>query len=319
MSAPYSPSSGAFALPTVPSAEQAADGLRTLRDLIRWACTRLSAAGAQFGHGTDNAHDEATWLALWCLRLPLDKPEPFLDATILPSERASFAALIDRRCGERLPAAYLTGEAWLRGLRFKADRRALIPRSLLIEALEDGLAAWLPDQPPGTVLDLCTGGGSIAIAAALRFEEARVDASDLSADALALAAENRLLYRLESRLSFFQGDLYDSLGDRSYDLILSNPPYVNTGSMAELPAEFRHEPQGALDGGADGMSLVDRILRGAPAHLNDGGMLIVEIGHEADHFEAAFPSLEFGYVPVSAGERMIVALTRDALVAWTAQ
>ncbi len=256
---------------------------------------------------------------MWCLRLPLDKPEPFLDATILPSERASFAALIERRCGERLPAAYLTGEAWLRGLRFKADPRALIPRSVLVEALEDGFAAWLPDEPPARVLDLCTGGGSIAIAAALRFEEAQVDATDLSADALALAAENRILYALESRLSFFQGDLYDSLGDRRYDLILSNPPYVNAGSMAGLPAEFRHEPQGALHGGADGMSLVARILRGAAAHLNEGGLLIVEIGHEADHFEAAFPELEFGYVPVSGGERMIVAMTRDALQAWAAR
>ena len=319
MSAPHSPSPRAFALPAVPSADVAAEGLRTLRDLIRWACTRLTEAGAQFGHGTDNAHDEATWLALWCLRLPLDKPEPFLDATILPSERASFTALIERRSVERLPAAYLTGEAWLRGLRFKADPRALIPRSLLVEALEDGLAAWLPDQPPATVLDLCTGGGSIAIAAALRFEQARVDATDLSADALALAAQNQQLYQLETRLSLFQGDLYASLGGRRYDLILSNPPYVNARSMAELPAEFRHEPQGALDGGADGMNLVGRILRGAPAHLNEGGMLIVEIGHEADHFEAAFPELEFGYVPVSAGERLIVALSRDALLAWAAR
>ena len=169
------------------------------------------------------------------------------------------------------------------------------------------------------MLDLCTGGGSIAIAAALRFEQARVDATDLSADALALAAQNQQLYQLETRLSLFQGDLYASLGGRRYDLILSNPPYVNARSMAELPAEFRHEPQGALDGGADGMNLVGRILRGAPAHLNEGGMLIVEIGHEADHFEAAFPELEFGYVPVSAGERLIVALSRDALLAWAAR
>ncbi|HPU52733.1 MAG TPA: HemK family protein methyltransferase, partial [Burkholderiaceae bacterium] len=169
------------------------------------------------------------------------------------------------------------------------------------------------------ILDLCTGGGSIAIAAALHFDEAAIDATDLSAEALALAAENRALYQLDSRLSLFRGDLYDALGDRQYDLILSNPPYVNAGSMAALPAEFLHEPQGALDGGVDGMSLVERILRDAPAHLSKDGVLFVEIGHEADHFEAAFPTLEFAYVPVSAGDRLIVALTRAALQAWAAR
>jgi ribosomal protein L3 glutamine methyltransferase len=302
-----------------PTSTAAAQGLGTVRDLIRWACTCLSAAGASFGHGTDNAHDEATWLTLWALRLPLDKPEPFLDATVLPAERAMVADLIERRCQQRIPAAYLTGEAWLRGLRFLADRRALVPRSLLVEMLEEALSAWLPDTEPETVLDLCTGGGSIAIAAALHFADARVDATDLSGEALTLAAENRALYGLDARMTLFCGDLYEALAARRYDLILSNPPYVNAHSMAQLPAEFCHEPRGALAGGDDGMSLVTRILRGAAAHLQPEGVLVVEIGHEAEFFEAAFPTLEFGYVPVSAGERMIVAITRDALIAWAAR
>jgi ribosomal protein L3 glutamine methyltransferase len=308
--------STAFIRRLPPSADEAAAGLNTLRDLIRWACTRLNAAGAVFGHGTENAQDEATWLALWALHLPLDRPEPFLDATLLPSERAAIARLIERRCDERVPAAYLTGEAWLRGMRFLADPRALVPRSLLVEMLEEGLDSWLPDTPVQTVLDLCTGSASIAIAAALHFGHAHVDACDLSDPALALAGDNRALYHLEDRLTLLQGDLYEPLGERRYDLILSNPPYVNAASMALLPAEFRQEPVGALAGGTDGMDLVERILRGAPPHLNPEGLLVIEIGHEAAHFEAAFARLEFAYVPVSAGERMIVAITREALSDW---
>lgn len=309
----------AFLRNVPPEQAEAAAGLRSTRDLIRWACSCLSAAGVSYGHGTDNALDEATWLVLWALRLPLDKPEPFLDARLLPAERAMVTALIERRCTERLPAAYLTGEAWLRGLRFKADRRALVPRSVLVEALDESLAAWLPEDEPADILDLCTGGGSIAIAAALRYEEAHVDATDLSVDALALAGENLAHYELTQRLSLFQGDLYDALAGRQYGLILANPPYVNTGSMSALPAEFRHEPQGALAGGSNGMALVERILREAPPHLTENGVLVVEIGHEADHFEAAFPALEFGYVPVSAGERMIVAIKKRAIEQWARQ
>lgn len=308
--------SAAFSRPPPPSAVEAGAGLNTLRDLIRWACTRLNAAGVVFGHGTDNAQDEATWLALWALHLPLDRPEPFLDAALLPTERAAIARLIERRCDERVPAAYLTGEAWLRGMRFLADPRALVPRSLLVEMLEEGLESWLPETPVQAVLDLCTGSGSIAIAAALHFEHARVDACDLSGAALALAADNRALYHLQDRLALLQGDLYEPLDERRYDLILSNPPYVNAVSMANLPAEFRREPVDALAGGADGMELVERIVRGAPPHLNPQGLLVIEIGHEADHFEAAFARLEFAYVPVSAGERMIVAITREALSDW---
>ena len=300
----------------VPGPADAAHHLRTVRDLIRWGCSRMAAAGVALGHGTDSLRDEATWLVLWALRLALDDPEPHLDAQLLPAERQAVADLVERRCAERLPTAYLTGEAWLRGLRFKADPRALIPRSVLVEALDGALDPWLPEPEAASVLDLCTGGGSIAIAAALRFPQARIDATDLSAEALALAAENLALHGLASRIHLHQGDLYAGLPARRYRLILSNPPYVNAASMAALPPEFRHEPVSALAGGPDGMSLVARILQDAPARLAPDGLLVVEIGHEAEHFEAAFPGMEFGYVPVSAGEQLIVAVTRQALVDW---
>jgi ribosomal protein L3 glutamine methyltransferase len=301
--------------PPVPQGEDAARGLRTVRDLVRWACSRLDASGSACGQGTDNPRDEALWLVFWALRLPLDDPEPFLDARVLPAERRSVVALIDRRCDERIPAAYLTGEAWLRGLRLRADARALIPRSLLVEALDEALDPWLPSMPPEAVLDLCTGGGSIAIAAAQHFANARIDATDLSAEALALAAENIAMHALDARIELHRGDLFAPLGERRYDLILSNPPYVNADSMARLPAEFRHEPQAALAGGRDGMDIIRRIIAGARAHLRPEGLLVIEIGHEAVHFEAAFPELAFAYVPVSAGEQLVVAIGASSLPA----
>lgn len=313
------PPSVAFARPSPAPATEAVVGLHSLRDWVRWAQSRLQAAGACFGHGTENAHDEALWLLLWALHLPLDDPQTHLDAVVLPAEATALCALIERRCGERIPSAYLTGEAWLRGLCFKADPRALIPRSVIVEALDESLNDWLPADPPQRILDLCTGGGSIAIASALRFPTAPVDATDLSAQALELAAENRARYRLSDRIDLFQGDLYDALGTRRYDLILSNPPYVNAASMADLPPEFRHEPRGALAGGIDGMDLVRRIVRDGLAHLLPAGLLVIEIGHEAEHFEAAFDPLEFAYLPVTAGERMIVAITREAIAAWASR
>lgn len=304
--------------PPVPQGEDAVRGLRTVRDLVRWACSRLDASGSACGQGTDNPRDEALWLVFWSLRLPLDDPEPFLDARVLPAERRGVVALIDRRCDERIPAAYLTGEAWLRGLRLRADARALIPRSLLVEALDEALDPWLPGRPPDSVLDLCTGGGSIAIAAAQHFGSAHIDATDLSAEALALAAENIAMHALEARIELHRGDLYAPLAGRRYDLILSNPPYVNTESMARLPAEFHHEPQAALAGGPDGMDIIRRIVAGARAHLQPEGLLVIEIGHEAAHFEAAFPELAFAYVPVSAGEQMVVAIGASSLPEVTA-
>lgn len=297
----------------VGSVASAAAELLTLRDCLRYACTRFEAAGLAYGQGTDNSWDEAVWLGLWSLHLPPDRLEPFVDARLTRAEREDFLALVDRRCVERLPAAYLTGEAWLRGLRLRCDPRALIPRSLIVEALEESLNDWLAADGPHAVLDLCTGGASIAIAAAHRFPDARIDASDLSADALALARENLAEHRLADRVELHRGSLFAPLSGRCYDLILCNPPYVNEGSMRALPPEFLAEPRGALAGGDDGMDLVREILAAAPAHLHPDGLLLLEIGNEAAHFAAAFANLEFAYLPVSAGDDQLVLVSREQL------
>ena len=291
----------------------------TVRDCLRYACTRFEAAGLAYGQGTDDAWDEAAWLVLWALHLPPDRLDPFLDARLTLRERRVVLELVDRRCRERIPTAYLTGEAWLRGLRFKSDARALVPRSLIAEALQEVLPHWLGDRVPETILDLCTGGGSLAVFAAHCFPEARIDASDLSEDALALARSNLELHRMDDRVTLYKGDLFGALGSRRYDLILCNPPYVNASSMQALPPEFLAEPQGALAGGADGMDLIRGILAAAPEHLTEDGWLLLEIGHEAAHFEAAFPDLEFAWLPVTAGDDLLVLVSRPQLVARGAQ
>lgn len=296
----------------VPGPLQAARELLTIRDCLRYACTRFEAAEIAYGQGTDNPWDEAIWLLLWSLHLPPDRLDPFLDARLTVRERRLVLELIDRRCRERVPSAYLTGEAWLRGLRFHADPRALVPRSLIAEALDEGIDGWLSNEPE-SVLDLCTGGGSIAVFAALRFPQATVAASDLSTDALALARENLALHRMTGRITLHQGDLYAPLEGQRFDLIVSNPPYVNSASMAALPPEFLAEPQQALAGGDDGMDFVRRIFAGACAHLNTGGQLLLEIGHEARAFEAAFPNLEFAWLPVAAGDDQLVLVSREQL------
>ncbi|MEK9720964.1 MAG: 50S ribosomal protein L3 N(5)-glutamine methyltransferase, partial [Quisquiliibacterium sp.] len=273
--------------------DQAVAQSSTLRDCLRHACSRLTAAQVAFGHGTDNAWDEAVWLGLWSLHLPLENVDAFLDARLSVQERAAFFRLIKRRCEERLPAAYLTGEAWLGGLRFRADPRAIIPRSLIVEALFEGLDPWLNGCEPRKILDLCTGSGSIAINAALKFESSQIDACDLSRDALALAQENVSDYCLDSRIRLLHGDLFTPVKNRQYDLILCNPPYVNASSMDTLPAEFLSEPRAALAGGQDGMDLVRKILAEAAAAMRRHALLVLEIGHETQNFEAAFGSLEF--------------------------
>lgn len=288
--------------------------LRSLRDLLRWAVSRFESAGVAYGHGSADAWDEAVALALWSLHLPPDRLDPYLDAVLCIDERRSLIELIERRVESRRPAAYLTGEAWLRGLAFRCDERALVPRSPIAEALDDALPQWLAHVPaptpewPATILDMCTGGGSLAIVAADRFPGARVVGADISPDALALAEENRALHAAGERVEFLLSDLFGALGSRRFDLIVCNPPYVNDASMRGLAPEYRAEPALALAGGADGMDLVRRLLAQASAHLHPGSLLLVEIGHEADHFEAAFPTLEFHYLPVSAGERLLVLI-----------
>ena len=288
----------------------------TLRDLLRYAVTRFNRAGLFFGHGSDNAFDEAVYLLLHTLALPLDQLEPFLDARLLPDEIDALLAVIARRADERVPAAYITHEAWLGERRFYVDERVLVPRSFLAELINEQFAPWLRTTDAlavNRVLDLCTGSGCLPILLAEAFPNARIDAVDISADALAVARRNIDDYQLQPRIRLIESDLYAQLPTQQYDLIISNPPYVTTQSMARLPAEYRREPHIALAGGSDGMDLVRRIVAGAPAHLNERGLLIVEIGHERAHAEAAFADLEMTWLGTSGGDDMVFLLSAQQL------
>jgi ribosomal protein L3 glutamine methyltransferase len=285
----------------------------TLLELIEAQSARLTQAGVSFGHGTGNAFDEAVWLALWQLGLPLDDLEGVSARALTPQERSAIEKLVDERITTRKPAAYLTKEAWLQGVPFTVDERTIVPRSLIAELIADGtLDAWLTDRTRA-VLDLCTGNGSLAVLAAMAWPEVVVDAADLSADALAVARLNVERHGLSDRITLLQGDGLAAVGDRRYDLILCNPPYVNDGSMAALPAEYRAEPALALAGGVDGMDFVRPLLAQAAAHLADGGVLVIEIGHEAAHFERAFAHLEFAWLPTQATDDQVLLVTREAL------
>lgn len=294
--------------------QNARQELLTLRDLIRYGVSRLNAAQVALGHGSDNAWDETVYLVLHALHLPLDTLEPFLDARVLDEERNRVLDLIDRRVTERVPAAYLTNEAWLRGHRFYVDARVIMPRSPIAELLDEGLSPWVQDaQAVDSVLDMCTGSGCLAILSALAFPYAQVDAVDVSPDALEVARRNVDDYGLADRLALHQSDLFDSLPERQYDVIVCNPPYVNSGSMDVLPQEYRHEPQLALAGGADGMDLVRRILQAAPRYLSENGVLVLEIGHERDFFEAAFPELSPVWLDTEQASDQLLLLTREQL------
>jgi len=276
----------------------------TLRDVLRFAVTRFGQAHVAFGHGNANAYDEAAYLLLHSLSLPLDTLEPFLDARLTDDEIAHLLTLIERRATDRVPAAYLTGEAWMHGYRFTIDERVIVPRSLIGELLVEHLAPWVsrPDNVHH-VLELCTGSGCLSIIAADAFPDAEIDAVDLSANALQVAAQNVGDYGLDARITLHEGDLYAALPPgRKYDLIVTNPPYVNAESMAALPPEYQHEPQMALHGGEDGMDLVRRTIEEAREHLNDDGLLVVEIGNERHHAEAAFGGLDLVWLPTSAGD-----------------
>ncbi|MGS1010724.1 50S ribosomal protein L3 N(5)-glutamine methyltransferase [Achromobacter anxifer] len=294
--------------------QSARQELLTLRDLIRYGVSRLNAAQVALGHGSDNAWDEAVYLTLHALHLPLDTLEPFLDARVLSEERNRVLELIDRRVTERLPAAYLTNEAWLRGHRFYVDQRVIVPRSPIAELLDSGLSPWVQDAlAVENVLDMCTGSGCLAILSALAFPYAHVDAVDVSPDALEVARRNVDDYDLADRLDLHASNLFDSLPPRLYDVIVCNPPYVNSGSMDVLPQEYRHEPQLALAGGDDGMDLVRRILEAAPRFLTLQGVLVLEIGHERDFFEAAFPQLSPVWLDTEEASDQLLLLTREQL------
>jgi ribosomal protein L3 glutamine methyltransferase len=288
------------------------ESLITVRDWLRFAVSRFNEAKLFFGHGSDNAFDEAAYLILATLNLPLDRLEPFLDASLTHGEAESLKAVIERRVRDRVPAAYLTGEAWLAGHRFVVDERVIVPRSFIAELLADQLSPWIEDADGvANVLDLCTGSGCLAILAAEVFGQAQVDAVDLSADALAVAAQNVADYGLASRIRLVESDLFAAVGDRRYDVIISNPPYVNAESVAALPPEYRAEPALALGSGADGLDATRAILAAAPAHLNPGGVLVVEIGHNRDALEAAYPTLPFTWLDTAGGDQFVFLLRRE--------
>ncbi len=294
----------------------------TLIDLITAQSARLKQAGVCFGHGTTNAFDEAAWLALWALGLPLESLETRAQQRLDATEQAKAQALVTRRIESRQPAAYLTNEAWLQNVPFFVDERVLVPRSYIAELLADAegegtLDAWLSERTL-RVLDLCTGSGCLAVIAALAYPDVSVDAADISAPALEVARINVDKHTLAKRIHVIQSDLFDSVRG-PYDMILCNPPYVNSASMNALPDEYRAEPALALQGGPDGMDLVRTIIRDATRHMNNDAVLVLEIGHERAHFDAAFPRLEVAWLETSGGDDRVLLVTRDALQRWGAR
>lgn len=296
-----------------PADVHAAASLSTVRDLVRHAVTRFGRARVAFGHGSADAWDEAVYLVLHTLHLPLDRLDPFLDARVTPDERDAILAIVARRVDERVPAAYLTGEAFLGEYRFVVDDRVIVPRSFIAELLFERMKPWVDPDRVGSVLDLCTGSGCLAIIACDAFADARVDAVDLSRDALAIARINVDAYDLGDRIELIESDLFGAIAGRRYDLIVSNPPYVNDGSMATLPAEYRHEPRMALAGGADGLDFVRRILEAAPRMLTDDGLIVIEVGNERPHVEDAFPDLPLTWVSTSQGDDAVFAIDARTL------
>ncbi|MFA7270745.1 MAG: 50S ribosomal protein L3 N(5)-glutamine methyltransferase [Sterolibacterium sp.] len=290
------------------------DQLQTVRDWLRYAVSRFTEAGLFFGHGCDNAYDEAAWLILHTLHLPRHRLEPFLDARLMRSERLAVHHMLQQRIAKRIPTAYLTQEAWLGDFRFHVDERVIVPRSYFAELLEDGFAPWLESpEELELALDLCTGSGCLAILMAHAFPAARIDAVDLSPDALAVARRNVADYGLEDRVSLVEADLFGGLDKRRYDLIVSNPPYVTAAAMATLPQEYRHEPALALAAGEDGLDIVRRILKTAKQHLRPHGLLAVEVGHNRALVETAFPDMPMTWIDCAGGEGKIFLLHREQL------
>ncbi|MEP7083850.1 MAG: 50S ribosomal protein L3 N(5)-glutamine methyltransferase [Betaproteobacteria bacterium] len=290
--------------------------LETLRDWIRYAVSRFEAARLSYGHGTDNAYDEAVFLVLATLHLPLDQLEPFFDARLTLAERTAMHEMVERRAVDRVPVPYLTHQAWLGDFRFYVDERVVIPRSFIAELLAMQLSPWVADPARiGSALDLCTGSGCLAILLADAFPNADIDAVDISADALAVAQHNVAEYGLQDRINLVRSDLFQNVNakDKTYDLIISNPPYVTQVSMSGLPAEYRHEPEIALASGEDGLDAIRQIIAGARSHLNIGGLLIVEAGHNRPSVEEAFPELPFTWLVTGSSEDKLFLLRRDDL------
>lgn len=284
-----------------------------LIDCIELNAARLTQAGVSFGHGTTNAFDEAAWLVLWRCGLALDSLDEHEQVELSAEQEQQISTLVDERISSRKPAAYLTREAWLQGIPFYVDERSIVPRSLIAELIADAsIDAWLSDQTQ-RVLDLCTGNGSLAVLAAMAWPEVAVDAIDLSVDALQVARINVDKHALSERIRLLQGDGLSPAAGQRYDLILCNPPYVNSDSMSKLPAEYRAEPELALAGGTDGMDFVRGLLAQASQHLSPHGVLVLEIGNEREFFEAAFPQLEVAWMETSAGEDQVLLVTQEEL------
>jgi len=293
---------------------RASEELFTLRDWLRFAVSRFEQSGIFFGHGTLNSYDEAVWLIMAALHLPQDTLDNFLDARLTESERKHLAHLINRRITERIPTAYLVREAWLGDFKFYVDERVIVPRSFIAELLREQLMPWIenPDEVV-SVADICTGSGCLAILAAHAFPNADVDAIDISDDALAVARRNISDYGLDEHVAPIKSDMLSALAGKRYDIILSNPPYVDAPSMETLPQEYRQEPGLALASGDDGLDHTHTLLRETAEHLNPGGLLIVEIGHNREVLEATYPELPFTWLEVSAGDQFVFLLTREQL------
>ncbi|HEY8085490.1 MAG TPA: 50S ribosomal protein L3 N(5)-glutamine methyltransferase [Methylophilaceae bacterium] len=289
--------------------------LFTLRDWLRFAVSRFEEAGLFYGHGTENSFDEAAWLILAALHLPMDTLDTFLDAVITEAERKHLLHLIERRVDERVPTAYLVREAWLGEFKFYVDERVIVPRSHIAELLRTSLTPWVehPEQIVSAA-DICTGSGCLAILLAYAFPNADVDAVDISDDALSVAARNVEDYGLQEQVTLVKSDMLGGLKGKLYDVIVCNPPYVNAPSMQELPPEYRHEPQLALASGEDGLEHVRDLFSNAAAHLHPGGLLIVEIGHNRDALEAAYPNITFNWLEVTSGGDYVLLLKREQLL-----
>lgn len=297
------------------NSSQASKELFTIRDWLRYTVSRFEASDIFFGHGTANAYDEAVWLVMRALHLPLDTVENFLDARLIEAEREHLAHLVERRIIERVPTAYLLREAWLRGYKFYVDERVIVPRSFIAELLDDGLSPWIEyPEMVESAADLCTGSGCLGILLADAFPNAEIDVVDISPDAIAVCNINIADYHLQDRVRAVQSDMFAALQGRSYDLIISNPPYVDADSMATLPAEYRSEPQLALGSGEAGLDHTHTLLREAPKHLNDGGLLVVEIGHNRYALLDAYPQLPFTWLEVEAGNEFVFLLTKEQLL-----
>jgi ribosomal protein L3 glutamine methyltransferase len=292
----------------------APEGLSTIQDFIRWGASRFNAEGLFFGHGTDNALDEATALVLFALHLPPDLPAFYRECRLTWPEREAVTELLERRIEERKPAAYLTNRAWFAGLEFYVNEDVLVPRSPLAELVEAGFDPWLEPESIERVLDLCTGSGCIGIAAAVYLPDAEVDLADISRPALEVASRNAASHGLGERVQVIESDLFESLGERTYDVIVSNPPYVGAEELAGLPEEYQREPRIALAGGESGLDFVLRILRDAPAHLREGGILVAELGSSAPELERRFPDLPFLWLEFERGGEGVFLMRREQLL-----